>query len=98
MLLGLHDFVSETNTELEIGTDMKNLSHCISLINDFECEIIDEHFVAILQTSAFGVTVDPTLDRAMITINDTSEPECGEWSSVKYVDNYFPYVCVVLTW
>ena len=71
---------------MEIHTDMRNLNHCISLINDFECEIIDEQFFAILQTSALGVTVDPTLERATITINDTREPECGEWSSVNHND------------
>ena len=77
MISGLNDFVSETNTKLEIGMDMKNFSHCITLINDIECEN-DEQFFAILQTSAFRVAVVPTLNRAMITIDDASEPECGE--------------------
>ena len=80
---------------MEIRTDMKNLNHCISLINDFECEIIDEQFFAILKTSALGVTVDPSLERATITINDTREPECGEWSSVYYKNLNFNLLTLV---
>ena len=48
------------------------------LKNDSECEINSEHFFAVLETSAFRVTVDPNLDRAQLTIDDTNEPECGE--------------------
>ena len=63
---------------LDIKIDMRNLSYCLMLKNDSECEIISEHFFAVLETSAFRVTVDPNLDRAIITIDDTNEPECGE--------------------
>ena len=31
---------------------------------DSECEINSEHFFAVLETSAFRVTIDPNLDRA----------------------------------
>ena len=63
---------------LEVSIDTRSLEHCIMLKDDSDCEINSENFFAVLETSAFRVTVDPNLDRAMITIDDTNEPECGE--------------------
>ena len=53
-------------------------THTITINNDEECE--DEPNESFFSNIALdgGIDIDITIDQAVITINDTAEPECGE--------------------
>ena len=64
---------------LMFGVGDLHVCHDVNILDDNDCETPYEDFFSILEYDSVDMPIIITRPRTQVIINDTAEPECGEY-------------------